>query len=315
MSNEFDELPTSGPLDFDDAFLNMTCVAPEVPAVQIIRETDKLPMEPLQVSFSRSALQQMGWQTGDAITLVAVGPEPFRTEGKLIIRRALPGDTAFILDGKNHEPRAEVDEIISEETHDPDFAWCFPAEWVEAFLPGEYNPDYHHFHSETHRSWRLSDLRGLADQIELDASMLCLYLQRTKATPTSLDLHLPPELLRSRGWSSRTNLVLESATGFDPFTTEDSLTIRECCLGEEPNLFRAAGGLTVEVHPLWLDRFFPEVYDPSEDARSDHTSDHLGFHSENYSPLDYRDTLVVNYPEMISSRHALSFEIKTPRLK
>jgi len=289
--------------------------AGEITAVWMIRDPDTHPGEPLRVALDQATVDHMGWRSGDAVTLVPVPPEAGCSKGKIIIRRARPGELALLLGEPPVLPEPDFESSLSLELHGPKFEWRFPVPWVEAYFPGDYNPDVYDFNSRTERWWPLTDIHGQTDQIELllGPEKLFLYLQRTSPTPTTLGLHLPPGLLHLMGWARSTPLVLESSTDFDPFSTEDVLTIRENCLGEEPNLYARSERYAVDVNALWLNRFFPDVYDPTDSPELGKSEDQYPPGQEGDDQSVYRDTFVVAYPDMISRGHALSFEIIPPR--
>jgi len=269
--------------------------ADEILAVRIIRDPGTHPSEPLRLGLDQSAIDHMGWRAGDAITLEPVFPEPGRSEGKIIIRKARPGELAFLLGEPPIIAERDFEGFVGMEYHGSKFEWCFPEPWVESFFPGDYDADDHDFNSQTQYVWMLSTVLREEGRIvlPLGPEYLFLYIQRTTPTPTTLDIHLIPGVLHLMGWSRSTPLVLESASGFDPFADEDQLTIREPSLGEEPNLTVWADRWTVEVNPLWLDRFLPDVFDDSEVE----------------DPPAHRDTIVVDYGEMTREGHSLSFPV------
>jgi hypothetical protein len=82
-------------------------------------------------------------------------------------------------------------------------------------------------------------------------------------TPPILDIHLVPGLVHTKRWSRVTSLLLESAVVFHPSATRDRLTIRECRLGEKPNLVPTADNFTASINQDRLNRFLPDIYDPS----------------------------------------------------
>jgi hypothetical protein len=288
--------------------------AHKIAGVLMERDPGTGPGEPVRVAIDRSTIEHMGWLPRDAITLVPIFPEMGCSEGKLIIRKARPGEIAFLLGELPGMAESDSEGIDPAEVHGPEFEWCFPTPWVETYFPGRYDDEYHDFNSATDRWWLLTDILGQAGQIELTLGPeeLFLYLQRTSPVSTTLDLHLPPGLLHLKGWSLSTPLVLESAANFDAFATEDVLTIRENCLGEEPNLVRAANGFKADVHPLWLDRFFPEYYDASSDEELDDPWSSIDSGpGDAFSPGE-RDTFIVGYSTMVSKGHKLSFKITPP---
>lgn len=309
----------------------INCAA-DIAAICIIRDPDTGPAEPLYIAIDQSTLDHMGWRQGDAITLVSVLPEAGHSEGKLIIRKAEPGELALILKGPLFFSLSDREGIDPTEVHGASFEWGFPFPWVEMFFPGRYDDESPDFNSTTTRWWRLTDVLGQAGQIELtlDPDELFLYLQRTSPAPMSLDLHIAPGLLALKDWLQRTPLVLESATDFDPFTTEDVLTIRECSLGEEPNLRPARAGYVADVNPLWLSRFFPDHHNVSE--RPDYGDVTTGLDAyirevaayydagmpdvdrlddDEPAPKFDRHTLVATYSMMKFTDYSLCFEIKS----
>lgn len=208
--------------------------ADEIIGVWVMRHSSVGPADPLGIAIDQSAIDHMGWQPGDAVTLVPRPAEGPGGEGKLIIRRGRPGEVAFILGEPPDLSKANCEWSTIAEMHGPHFEWAFDIPWVEAFFPGDYDPETHDFNSQTERSWPLGAILGQEGQIELPLGPeeLFLYLQRTSPGPTALDVHLIPGLMARRGWSPRTPLVLESESGFDPFAAEDVLSIREHSLGE-----------------------------------------------------------------------------------
>ena len=132
--------------------------------------------------------------------------------------------------------------------------------------------------------------------------------------PTTLDIHLPQGLLNLRGWSRSEPLVLESATDFYPFATEDTLTVRENSLGEEPNLLPTPFGFAADANPLWLNRFFPDHSDAAAEQEFDSSGPRsdIDLIDEGYTGAE-RDFLVVGYAEMASVGHSLSFQISPPQ--
>lgn len=289
--------------------------AHEIAGVLIIRDPGTGPAESLRVAIDRSTIEHMGWLPGDAITLVPIFPEMGCSEGKLIIRKARPGELGLLLGELPGLAESDSEGIDPTEIHGPEFDWCFPTPWVETYFPGRYDDEYHDFNSSTDRWWRLTDILDQAGQIELPLGPeeLFLYLQRTSPDSTTLDVNLPPGLLHLKGWSRSTPLVLESTADFDPFATEDVLTIRENCLGEEPNLVPAANGLKADLHPLWLNRFFPDYYDASFDEEPHHPWSSIDSGPGDASGSDGRDTFLVAYSTVVSKGHTLSFKITSPR--
>jgi hypothetical protein len=264
----------------------------------------------------------MGLQTGDAITLVSEVETANPGVGKLIIRKAKPGEVALILpdlppivteaDGATSPFCGENCVYVgASDMVGPQFEWCFPPEWVELFFPGTYDADNHDFNSQTEWSWWLSNILGQSEEVELKMASkgLFLYLQRRGLSPSKLTLHLVPGLLRLLNWTTESELVLASESGFNPFGEEDTLTIREPFLGEEPNLLFSAGFWHCDVNPLWFDRYFPDIYDPQDDDRP-----YIPDECYNQSfDTDERDTLLIGPLALARTKHSLGFEIGLPR--
>ena len=288
--------------------------ASEIVGVRMIRHPDTLPSEPLEVAIDRSAIAHMGWRPGDAITLIPVPGREKSHEGKLIIRKAEPGEFALILGELPEMREGDCEGIASDEVHGLHFEWHFPASWNEWYFPGRYDDEDGDFNSTTERCWPLVAILGQVGQIKLPLGPeeLFLYLQRTSPSPTTLDVHLIPGLMHQMGWSTRTPLVLESDSGFDPFASEDVLTIRENSLGEEPNLDPAKDRFVAEVNPLWLDRFFPDHFYPSGGKERDRGE--LGPDEDEDHPAvgSQRHTVVVGYAELSTKAYALSLRIALP---
>ena len=78
---------------------NPTKYGAEITGVELIRGFNAGPAEPLEVTIDQITLDCMSWRPGDAITLVPVPPKGPSFEGKLIIRKASPGEIGLILDG------------------------------------------------------------------------------------------------------------------------------------------------------------------------------------------------------------------------
>lgn len=282
--------------------------AARLTAVWMMRDPDTRPCEPFQIALDRTMLRHMGWRDGEAVTLVPVGPEGESNGGGLIIRRARPGEAAFILNDIHTPVALSGRGWSSLDVYGPSFAWSFPASWVEAFFPGEYRGDEHDFDSQTERRWLLSEVLEQAEQLtlRLNCDDLFFYLQRPAGAMTSLSVHLAPGLLERKGWLPREPLILESASGFDPSGPDDQLTIRECSLGEEPNLVPTDRGFRFEVTQSWLDRFLPGTFDQDELYLAEDDPD-------GWLPEQGRDTFVVTLGEATSRNHLISFEIEEPR--
>lgn len=146
--------------------------AKEIVAVSIIRGDDTRPTDPLTVTLDQSAIDLMGWQPGDAVTVVLNGPESLQATETFIIRRAKPGESAVILDFVERAPRSREDgrePVCPQELYGPSFEWSFPDSWVKTFWPGTYDEgDRELTSSWSVRSWTLLEILEQKDQIELD---------------------------------------------------------------------------------------------------------------------------------------------------
>ncbi len=303
-------------MSYFDSRLDVIKNAEEIAAVMITRDPGTHPSEPLRVTIDRTTLDHLGLQPGDPITLSPTASKASHFEGKFIIRKARPGELAFLVEQMPILTRSTKSEGVDPtEMHGLEFEWYFPVSWVETYFPGRYDGEDHDYNSSTERYWKFSEVQGQRGEIELPLGPeeLFLYLQRTSATPTTLDVHVIPGLLNQKGWTRSTPLVFESATGFDPFATEDILTIRENSLGEEPNLEPTSDTFLTEVNLLWLDRFFPDHYDALAEREAAHSDCKFDLnHIDEKDSSAQRDTLVVEYHQMAHVGHHLSFKIRPP---
>lgn len=225
------------------------------------------PDEPLRIVLDYTLLDRLACRPGDRIALEPVDLDRRTREGALLIRRANADEPAIKLRRGHYERKQNPRPRLFPDGPDgPDFEWPFPAEWVETFFPLEYIPGPGApVFMEPDRSWLLSDLpdRGGPLAIRLDCSLLEFRLQRTAPVAHTLDVHLPPGVLHLMGWSSSTPLTLTSASGFDPSTPDDVLTIRRANPGE-PALSWDGAKFIGAPNPSWLDRYFPGLHDNTE---------------------------------------------------
>jgi hypothetical protein len=91
-------------------------------------------------------------------------------KGTLIIRKARPGELAYILGELPAIPPLREDGFINlwPGLPGPRFSWCFPPEWVETFFRGTGEVD---IVGEpicfSTRTWYLSDILGQTEHLEL----------------------------------------------------------------------------------------------------------------------------------------------------
>ena len=164
---------TEGPETIDDLYIrqhdNPRDNVSDIVAVLMIRDPGSTPGEPLRVSLDRSALDHMGWQAGDSITMVSAADADKPGEGTIIIRKANPGEIALVLPELPPTPPESGTRIhhFGPQTMGPAFEWCFPSEWVETFFPGYHDSVDGEFISFTARTWKLADILDQAEHMKL----------------------------------------------------------------------------------------------------------------------------------------------------
>ena len=288
--------------------------AEEIGAVWMVRDPGTAPGDPIRIHLDQSLYPRLGWRPGEQITPVPIDLDRATGEGKLILRRANPGEPSLTL--QDPGPLQSRDDhwrqVVPPEVHGTDFSWSFPTHWVETFFPGFLSGPPYEVNSQTDYSWSLYDLLDQREQLELSLGVgdLFFYLQRTSHLPTRLDVHLIPGVLHRMGWSPSTPLVIDSESGFNPFASEDALTIRVGSTGGSPDLVWGGAHFEADVSPIWLNRFFPDIHDPDGPSSAEEWDHEI---DRDDDPGDDRDIFHVPPGGIEFGPDAVSFVIDQPR--